>query len=55
MAEYNSDRTGANIDATLDKVDALVDSANNVTANGLKVALPSNSGKALFYGGTQND
>ena len=37
MAEYNSDRTGANIDATLDKVDALVDSANNVTASSVDV------------------
>ena len=38
MADYNSDRTGANIDATLDKVDALVDSGNNVTADGLTVS-----------------
>ena len=46
MADYNSDRTGANIDATLDKVDALVDSGNNVTADGLVV-----SGASSFDGG----
>ena len=45
MADYNSDRTGANIDATLDKVDALVDSGNNVTADSLTV-----DGSTLTYG-----
>ena len=51
MADYNSDRTGANIDLTLDKVDAL-DAKVQPTATGVDVTGTIYPSSGVYLGGT---
>lgn len=51
MAEYNSDRTGSNIDLTLDKVDGL-DAKVQPTATGVDVTGTIYPSSGVYLGGT---